>query len=304
MQGMKKLKARIFKIESLNTHNGPGYRTVVYFKGCPLKCDWCHNPEGISREPEIWILNNTCIGCKSCVEACPVDALTMTENGIKVDRNLCNGCFECAEICPSKSIEKLGEDINVDRLFRRIMEDKPFMDASGGGITVTGGEPGIAPEFVSQLFEKCKKTDIHTAFDTSGFISKKALEMIIPLTDLVFFDLKIMDEKRSKEMTGHGNSKIFETLNWIKSYKLLIGGPELQFRTPIIPGATDSMANLNAIAHIIQTNYKGLFSEWELNLFNDICEDKYNKMDRSWHFKDTKFDLEDYQKIEEFVSNN
>lgn len=296
----KEVKGRILKIESLNTHNGPGFRTVIYLKGCPLSCSWCHNPEGMSTKKEIWVIHSKCIGSLNCVSTCPNGALSLSENGIQIDRDSCAGCHACFDVCPSKAIEKLGEDYTVNEIFKKILKDKPFLDSSGGGITVTGGEPGIVPRFVSQLFKKCQEAGIHTAFDTSGYISKKALEMIIPWTDLVFFDLKIMDEKRATEMTGHGTSRIFETLDWIKAYKLSEGKPELQFRTPIIPDATDSMANLNAIVDKIQTNYKGLFSEWELNLFNDICEDKYQKMDKDWGFRGAKFDMEDYKRIENF----
>ncbi|MEN8117958.1 MAG: glycyl-radical enzyme activating protein [Bacteroidota bacterium] len=298
------ITGRIFKIESLNTHNGPGYRTVIYIKGCPLNCQWCHNPESISPKKEIWWLGSKCIGCLSCVDACPQSALSLQETGIEVDRSKCVGCYTCVDVCPAKAIEKIGEDYTVSEVFNRILKDKPYLDASDGGITVTGGEPGIAPEFVSQLFQKCREEGIHTAFDTSGFISKEALEMIIPYTDLLFFDLKIMEEEAAKKQTGQGTSRIFESLDWIKSWKLTSNSPELQFRTPIIPGATDSSENLNAIVQIIKDKYDELFTEWELNLFNDICEDKYQRLNKKWHFKDTKLTINDYNRLEEFSNNN
>jgi pyruvate formate lyase activating enzyme len=298
------LKGRIFKIESLNTHNGPGYRTVIYFKGCPLTCLWCHNPEGISRKKEIWVIHKKCIGCQTCVEACPSGALSMEYEKIEVDRNKCIGCHSCANVCPSGAIEKLGEDYTVSELFKKILKDKPFIEASGGGVTVTGGEPGIHPEFVALLFKKCREARIHTAFDTSGFISEKSLEMIIPYSDLVFFDLKIINETKAKELTGQGTAHIIESLNWIKLYILENGKPELQFRTPVIPGATDGDENLNAIAQLIQKNYNTIWKEWEFNLFNDICEDKYQKLNKDWIFKDSRMGNIDYQRIEEFRKKN
>ncbi len=300
----KEVRGRIFKIESLNTHNGPGYRTVIYLKGCPLSCLWCHNPESISAKKEIWVIHSKCIGCLSCVTACPNQALSYIENSIEVDRNKCEGCYACANICPSTAIEKIGEDFTVGAMIEKLRKDKPFMDASGGGLTLSGGEPGTAPEFVRELFKACREEGIHTAFDTSGFLSEKVLEMIIPYTDLVFFDLKLMNKKAAKEMTGQGTDSIFKALDWIKTYKFTNKGPELQFRTPVIPEATGSDENLTAIAHRIRTEYKGLFSEWELNLFNDICEDKYQRMDKKWHFDGVGFDSEDYAKLLHFKNRN
>jgi pyruvate formate lyase activating enzyme len=266
---------------------------------------WCHNPEGISVKKEIWIIHSKCIGSLNCVETCPESALSLSKNGIEVDSVKCTGCYICVDGCPSKAIEKLGEDYTVSEVFNRIQKDKPFLEASGGGITVTGGEPGMAPDFVSQLFQKCQEEAIHTAFDTSGFVSEEALEKIIPFTDLVFFDLKIMEEKLAIEMTGQGTARIFKMLDWIISYKLThFGKPELQFRTPVIPGATDSRENLDAIAGIIKAKYSGLFTEWELNLFNDICEDKYQRLNKKWHFEVTKLRIEDFARLEKFGNNN
>ena len=297
-------RGRVFKIESLNTHNGPGYRTVIYMKGCPLNCLWCHNPEGISTQKEIWISHAKCIGCLSCVAACPKTALSEKEGQIEVDRLKCIGCYECFSICPSKAIEKIGEDYSVDSIMERLRKDKAFMDASGGGVTLTGGEPGTAPGFVSELFKRCREIGIHTAFDTSGYISEKSMEMIIPYTDLVFFDLKILDNKSAKEWTGVGIHKILKSLQWIKIYKEKNDGPELQIRTPIIPGATDSDENLNAIAQFIKRGYSDLLTEWEINLFNDICEDKYQRMNKDWDFKEAKFDEKNYERIEQFSSEH
>jgi pyruvate formate lyase activating enzyme len=298
------IRARVFKIESLNTHNGPGYRTVIYLKGCPLNCIWCHNPEGISLKKEIWVNHTRCIKCASCIKVCPNEALSLIDNRIEVDRDICAGCYACAEICPSAAIEKIGEDLSVLEVFERLMRDKPFFDASGGGVTLTGGEPGTAPEFVSRLFQKCQKSGIHTAFDTSGFISKKALEMIIPHTDLVFFDLKVMDNTKAVKLTGQGIARIIGSLDWIKSYILTNGKPELHFRTPLIPKATDNEENLNGIAQLIRKNYSEIYQEWELNLFNDICEDKYQKLNKAWNYKDIKMNAFDYQKIEKFKEKN
>ncbi len=300
LYAIREVKGRVFKVESLNTHNGPGYRTVIYLKGCPLRCLWCHNPEGISPQKEIWVIKSKCIGCLSCVEVCPNSALSMTPTGIEVDRDKCEGCYQCADVCPSTAIEKIGIDYTVDELFRRIEKDKPFLNTSGGGVTLTGGEPGMAREFVSRLFKRCRENDIHTAFDTSGFVSQKALEEIIPHTDLVFFDLKIMDNHQALELTGKGTRRIFKSLHWILEYNKKHGVPELQFRTPIIPGSTANMDNLSAIAQFLTQHCKGQFTQWELNLFNDVCEDKYDRLGKQWHYTSMKLTKDNFLAIEAF----
>ncbi|MCG8306039.1 MAG: glycyl-radical enzyme activating protein [Cytophagales bacterium] len=297
---MSKLTVRIFKVESLNTHNGPGYRTVVYLKGCPLSCNWCHNPEGISVQPEIWIKNSTCIGCESCVDECPVDALALTEHGINIDRKACNGCFDCANVCPTKSIEKLGEEISVDELLKRVMDDKPFMDSSGGGVTLTGGEPGMYPGFIEPFFKKCRENGIHTAFDTSGYMPISYLEKILPFTDLIFFDLKIIDDARAKKLTGQETKRIFKSLQLVKDYIRVNGKPELQFRTPLIPGSTDKKENLELIAAILENDFQELYTKWELCMFNDLCEDKYQRMGQKWKYPGKKYNMKDYNRICKF----
>jgi pyruvate formate lyase activating enzyme len=245
------LTANIFKIESLNTHNGPGYRTVVYFKGCPLNCQWCHNPESISPKKEIWVVHQKCIACESCIQVCPVGALSMSGNGIVVNRNKCTGCQICADICPSGAIEKLGETYTVERLFKRILDDKPFLDSSEGGVTLTGGEPATYPEFAQAFLKKCREVGIHTAFDTAGFVSEKVMKMLLPYIDLIFFDIKILDEKMAKIYTGQGTEQILNSLRTVKSFIEKHGTPELQFRTPLIPGATDDSENLRNISAFI-----------------------------------------------------
>lgn len=297
---MNELTATIFKIESLNTHNGPGYRTVVYFKGCPLKCRWCHNPESISPQKEIWVVNNRCIGCESCVQVCPVEALSMTKGGIKVNREKCTGCQICADICPSKAIEKLGEDFTVDKLYERVLADKPFWDASGGGVTLTGGEPATYSGFCIELLKKCKKEGIHTAFDTSGFVSKKVISELLPYIDLVFFDLKILNVEKANLLTGRGPKEILNSIQVVKTFIEKNGTPELQFRTPLIPGSTDGQENLEAISNLLENKFKGLFSKWELCMFNDVCEDKYIKMNKEWHYFGKRYGESDFKIINRF----
>lgn len=289
------LKARIFKVDRLNTHNGPGYRTVVYFKGCPLACQWCHNPEGMQIRKEVWLLPSKCIKCGTCIVNCPNSALTFTSSALTIDKSKCTGCYTCVGVCPAKAIEKLGEDFTVEEIFEIVKKDKLFFETSGGGLTVTGGEPGLYYEFVSELFNKCREEGIQTAFDTSGSISERALEAIIPYADIVFMDIKILETESSIKHTGLNPEKMKDTLIWIKRYRQFNNSPILQIRTPLIPGLTDSDENLFSIGSFISKEYLNLVELWELCMFNDLCEDKYLKLNKEWIFKGNKYTKTDFR---------
>lgn len=284
------MKAPIFKIERLNTHNGPGFRTVIYFKGCPLHCTWCHNPEGINSKPEVWFNASKCISCKICIESCTENALSFTHNGIEIARNKCNGCQLCASVCPSKAMEKIGEYCSVDDLMETILQDKILFESSGGGITVTGGEPGNHPEFVTELFKACQRANIHTAFDTSGAIKCDKLNDLIKYTDTIFLDIKLLNNKNLKLQTGLNLTQLYKTVNWLKEQKQLHPNINIEFRTPLIPEVTDTTNNLNQIANYLTTEFSG--ANWELCKFNNLCADKYQKMNMHWKFSGKKHSSE------------
>ena len=294
--------ARIFRIDRLNNHNGPGYRTVVYFKGCSLTCQWCHNPEGMQTRKEVWLFPAKCIRCGDCVQNCPSEALSLTSGSLTIDRSKCTGCYTCANVCPAKAIEKIGEDYTVDEIFEKIKQDQIYFETSGGGVTVTGGEPGLYAGFVSELFQKCREEGIHTAFDTSGSISEKALEIIVPYTDTVFLDFKIWDSEDSMSYTSLNPEKVKEALQWIKKFRQNHELPTLQVRTPLIPGATDSNENLMVICTFISGEYGDLVELWELCMFNDLCEDKYKKLDKPWAFKGKNHTKDDYKNFTDLKS--
>jgi len=294
------MKALIFKIDRLNTHNGPGYRTVVYFKGCPLTCQWCHNPEGMQTRKEVWLLPQKCIKCGECVLNCPSEALSLSSGSLTIDRSKCTGCYTCADGCPAKAIEKIGEDYTTEDIFKILIQDKIYFETSDGGLTVTGGEPGLYSEFVSELFQKCRKEGIQTAFDTSGSISEKALESIIPFTDMVFLDFKIWDTENSLNYTSLNTQKVKDTLRWIQKFRKSHEFPKVQIRTPLIPGATDQDENLLLIGKYISDEYPDLVELWEWCMFNDLCEDKYQKLNKTWAFKGqvhTSNDFRDFTRL-------
>ena len=294
------LTAGIFRIERLNNHNGPGLRTVIFMKGCPLHCIWCHNPEGVNLKNEIWYIPSKCIGCSGCVAVCPEKALELTAQGIKIDREKCTGCYQCVEVCPSKSLEKLREDVTTDYLMDIILRDKIFFQSSGGGVTVTGGEPGIYADFITELFYKCKQNGIQTGFDTSGVIPLEKLESVLQLTDLMFLDLKIMDVEKSVIYTGLDMIKLMDSVQWLKHFIFIHSNTfKLYIRTPLIPDLTDTNENLLSIIKVLDEIGEGNIEEWELCKFNDLCADKYLKMNKKWTFKP---DLSVHQTKEQYLN--
>ena len=288
MESCVKMKATIFKIERLNTHNGPGFRTVIYFKGCPLHCSWCHNPEGINNKKQVWVNDAKCIGCGTCVDSCPIVAINFTREKINIKQEVCTGCQSCAQVCPSQAIEIIGQDYTIDALMHIILQDKFLFEISGGGLTVTGGEPGLYANFVAKLFKQCKAHGIQTAFDTSGCISTRHLEKLVEVTDILFVDLKICDNEKSMQHTGLNTEQIKDNLKWLQK-QTINPNLQLEFRTPLVPGITDDLENLDTFARQVLAVFPK--SKWELCLFNDLCADKYQKLNLNWNFHNKKHTL-------------
>jgi pyruvate formate lyase activating enzyme len=296
-------KVLVFKIDRLNTHNGPGYRTVIYFKGCPLHCTWCHNPEGISPRKEIWWHPAKCIGCGQCVETCPNHALSQTSRGIQVNREKCQGCYRCAEICPSGAIEKIGIEYSIDELIRIIKKDQLYFESSGGGVTVTGGEPGLHASFIAKLFGQCRASGISTALDTSGMFAISDFEKLLPQCDMLFLDIKHLNPEGSLTHTGMPVNKLQQVLECLCQHYQTSSSPKLEIRTPLIPGVTDGLDNLNEIANIINS-LPVIPETWELCMFNDLCEDKYQKLGKNWIFNGAKHTQDDYRKLLDFKNEH
>jgi pyruvate formate lyase activating enzyme len=281
--------ALILHLQRLSTEDGPGIRTTIFFKGCPLHCCWCHNPESISPHPQVQWIETRCIGCETCLEVCPNSALTRLENGeIYIDRDKCRGCGVCAKACPSTALELLGEQVTLDELLAELLKDRAYFTASGGGVTASGGEPTLQASFVARLFERLQAEGVHTALDTSGACSLAALESILPHTDLVLYDLKLMDDVQHRQATGQGIQRILNNLDAIAD---LIRKNDLHtrlwIRTPLIPGITDDTANLEAIGSYLSQNLDGWVERWELCAFNNLCRDKYCRLGLAWDFEDT-----------------
>ncbi len=279
---------RILHIQRLSTEDGPGIRTTVFFKGCPLHCEWCHNPESLSRQPQIQWFVVRCIGCRTCIEACPKDCITLTETGMALDRERCDACGDCVKACPAGARELLGRDVSADELLAELAKDRAFYEKSGGGVTLSGGEPTFQADFAEELLAKLKEAGISTALDTCALTSTHILERLLPYTDLVLFDLKILNTDLHMQYTGIANDPILENLAFIKHYfeeHTVHSG--LWIRTPLIPQATDSDENLTEIGRYLSEQFDGIVGRWELCAFNNLCRDQYARLGLEWKYATT-----------------
>ncbi len=235
-------KGLIFNIQKFSLHDGPGIRTTVFMKGCSLACKWCSNPESMNWNQEIMTHNVRCIGCKKCAEACPVGAIVFTERGREIDWEKCNNCLECARVCPAKAIECIGYYMTVEEVMKKVESDRTFYENSNGGMTVSGGEPLVQPEFVRELLKKCQEKGIHTTLDTTGNAPWQNIESVLEYVDLVLQDIKHTDTGMHKKGTSVGNELILENAKKIAKRK------RIWIRMPLIPEFNDSEVNIKKVA--------------------------------------------------------
>jgi pyruvate formate lyase activating enzyme len=279
------MQGTILHLQKMSTEDGPGIRTTVFFKGCGLSCAWCHNPESISFHPEIQWFAVRCLNCQSCIAVCDQHSLAMTPQGLHIDRSTCNGCFQCTQVCPANAIEPLGRQFSLPDLMAELIKDRTYYQTSGGGVTLSGGEPTLQPAFTEQLLRNLQQEGISAALDTCGICSGPVLQRLLPLVDLILFDLKLIDDELHKKYTGVSNHQILQNLILLAAYmRAQTHPPQLWIRTPLIPGATSSQENLTAIGQFIQQNLAGLVARWELCAFNNLCRDQYKRLDLSWPY--------------------
>ena len=225
------MKARVIEIKRFAVHDGDGIRTTLFLKGCPLKCVWCHNPEGICSEPQLSYIENKCIGCGECVSVCPEKAHEITEKGHVFNRQRCVGCGKCEEVCLGNALKLYGREMSVDEAYELLVEDREFYENSGGGITLSGGECLLYPDFCAELLRRLKAEGINTAVDTCGFVSRGAIDKVMPYTDTFLYDVKAADGGVHKKCTGQDNRVIIENLKYIDSC-----GKRIEVRYPYVPG--------------------------------------------------------------------
>ena len=239
--------AMVTNIQGYSIHDGPGIRTVVFLKGCPLRCKWCANPENLEGGVQIGFIANLCKGCGRCAKTCPNGAILPGPEQ-RIDREKCARCGKCVKACYYDALVSYGEERTVEDVFDKVRRDKMFYESSGGGVTVSGGEPLTHPQFVAELFTLCHTDGINTCVETCGCVPREAFELVAPLTDYFYFDLKIMDPQKHQQYTGMDNRQIHENARYLAAQ-----GASILFRQPIIPGVNSGEDNIRATAEFIHS---------------------------------------------------
>ena len=261
----------IFDSERFSTADGPGIRTVVFFKGCNLHCYWCHNPESLRSDPELEWDPQECIGCGLCAAVCPEGCHVMTAQGHEFLRGNCKNCFACAKQCPVASLKPIGKPMDVEQCMREIREDMAFYRRSGGGVTLSGGEVLLQSDFAAALLQQCRAEGIGTAMESNLSVGRERLEKVVPFLDLVMADIKHMDPRAHRMATGADNRQVLDNLRWLDSQQI-----PLIIRTPVIPGFNDSPENIRATADFL-SGLKNL-RYYELLSYNPMGNDKRKRL--------------------------
>jgi pyruvate formate lyase activating enzyme len=268
----------VSRIERGAVHDGPGLRTVVYLKGCPLRCLWCHSPETQSYEPEVFLYRDRCISCGACIDRCPRQAASLAEDGCHVDRTRCAVCASCADVCPTGARVVVGQAMRLQEVLDSILRDRVFFDQSGGGVTLSGGEPLLQPGFALALLERCRQEGVRTAVETCGLVSRAVLLAAAERTDLFLFDVKIIDERRHRELTALSNDRILDNLRALAGVHR-----DVIVRFPLLPGLNDDPEALSALGTFVRST--GL---QRINVlpYHRAGIAKYDRLDRTYALAD------------------
>jgi len=270
------VRGRVFDVQRFSLHDGPGIRTVVFFKGCPLRCAWCANPESQRAAPEIAWFENLCAGCGRCEEACTRGAVTMDGGHPVTDRRLCAACGDCAAACARGARRLMGREVTADDVIADVRRDAPFYRRSGGGVTFSGGEPFAQPGLLLECLRRCRRLGYHTAVETCGHARWQDVAAAAEVADLFLFDLKQLDPARHEQLTGLDSGGIFENLE-----RLLETGAEVTVRVPVVPGANDDPGSVAALAHFIARHPR--IRRVELLPYHPLGLHKYAALDLHWH---------------------
>lgn len=296
--GLDEGKAFIMNVQKYNIYDGPGVRTMVFFKGCPLRCKWCSNPEGFERKFQVMLKESSCTDCGACVPVCPVGILNLSKENSKLEvmRNIdCIGCGKCVEACPESALSITGEVKNISELLEVVEEDRLFYDMSGGGVTLGGGEVLAQPEAAVNLLKACKKEGINTAIETSGYAKLETVLKVADFTDLFLFDIKHINTYRHFELTGLHNGLILKNLR-----ELLTRGYNVKIRMPLLKGINDNQDDIEGVIHFLipfrdYNNFKGI----DLLPYHKFGVNKYKQLGMDYPLtEDPILNNDDLKKIE------
>lgn len=296
-------KATIFNIQKYNMYDGPGVRTLVFFQGCPLRCKWCANPEGLMKKSRVLFKKNLCQDCGACVNVCPVGIHKMGADGTHlIDRTKdCIGCGKCEEACYNSAISIVGEQKSISEILKIVEEDRPFYETSGGGVTLGGGEVLMQPEAALSLLMACKNEGINTAIETCGYTSSSVIEKVAEFVDLFLFDLKQIDSEKHFYWTGVRNEQIIKNLKYLLENKY-----NVHIRLPLLKGVNDSKEDIEKLVELLlpYKNYKNLKGV-DLLPYHKMGVNKYNQLGMEYAIKeDPSLSSEDLERIEGYIKNS
>ena len=280
----------VFNIQRFSIHDGPGIRTNVFLKGCPLNCLWCHNPEGLDSRPQVKYTPFKCIGCGDCVKVCEPKGHSISEGVHTLDFTKCIGCLECARICPAGAMESYGETKSVDEIIAEVMRDEAYYKTGGGGITLSGGEPLYQGDFAVEILRSAKEKGLHTAIETCGMVSADVIRAAAEYTDLFLYDYKITGEEKHREMTGASQAQILSNLSLIDSM-----GKDIILRCPIIPGINDNDLHYHGIAE--QADKFKNIKEINIMPYHTLGNGKREKLGMDIKYETQGMKLSDAQEI-------
>lgn len=295
MEMMLTNKGIVFDIQRFSVHDGPGIRTIVFLKGCPLRCRWCSNPESQHKESQLMFVEQNCIGCKRCTEACPTNALSFNPK-FNLDYNKCDMNGKCVDVCYSEALSFSGQHQTVEQVIDELEKDNIHYRRSGGGITLSGGEPLSQPEYAVELLKACKAKGWHTAIETTAFTSESVLERALPWLDLVLLDIKHTDDRKHQEFVGQSNQKILRNAKYIGQF-----GIPIIVRVPVIPTFNDEVYEIQDIASFAKS-IRGV-KELHLLPYHRLGENKYGYLNYDYRMKDieppTNEEMKNLQKVVE-----
>lgn len=271
----EQIKAPVFNIQSFCIHDGPGIRTTVFLKGCPLRCLWCQNPESYTPSPQLMVYSNFCNGCMRCTEVCPAHAIKPSGNTVCTDRSLCTNCGSCIAVCQNQAREIVGQELSVSEVMQKILSEKIFLQESNGGITISGGEALSHPRFATRLYQLAHQESLHTTLETSCYASRETIDQVFAEVDLALIDIKHMDSALHKKCTGVPNETILSNIQYISNQ---LGTPII-VRYPVIPGYNDSDKNIIETARFVR-KVLGPGAEIDLLPYHDMGNAKRSSLDK------------------------